>query len=509
MNGRSVVLGNSLVSRRSLTLAMAVMIIATLGPAVFSAEPPRPNVLFIISDDLNNSLGCYDSEIVKTPNIDSLAERGVRFERAYCQFPLCGPSRNSMLTGLYPNSSGILSNGQIFRQTIPKQLSLPHAFRLQGYFAARIGKLYHYNVPKSIGTNGHDDPASWEMELNPAGCDRLLEEGDIFSLRPGSFGGTLSWYASPRGDLLHTDGLLASDAEWVLERCARDRNRPFFLAVGFYRPHTPYVAPKEYFSGYPKQRMPLVKGVAEDQKDLPKDALGSHKREHEQLTDDLRQQAKQAYFASITFMDAQVGRVLDALDRLGLADNTIVVFTSDHGYHLGEHGLWQKMSLFEESARVPMIIAAPGMGQHGSVAKTPVGLIDLFPTLADLCDVPAPKNLQGQSLVPMLKDPDAQGRGWALSQVTRGPRKKRTMGFTLRTPRWRYTEWDHARAGRELYDHENDPRELTNLADVAEQADRVAELSRQLRAAVADSFPESGKVPPLRPGTWAPNITDP
>ncbi len=489
--------------------ALAAWILSMVPALCLSAEQSRPNVLFIISDDLNNSLGCYDSQIVKTPNIDALAARGVRFERTYCQFPLCGPSRNSMLTGLYPNSSGILANSQIFRQTIPHHLSLPHAFRLQGYFAARIGKLYHYNVPKSIGTNGHDDPASWELELNPAGCDRLLEEGDIFSLRPGSFGGTLSWYASPRGDLLHTDGMLASDAEWVLERCARDRKRPFFLAVGFYRPHTPYVAPKSYFAKYPKQQMPLVKGVAEDQKDLPKDALGSHKKEHEKLTDDLRQQAKQAYFASITFMDAQVGRILGTLDRLGLAENTIVVFTSDHGYHLGEHGLWQKMSLFEESARVPMIIAAPGTGQHGVVAKTPVGLIDLFPTLADLCDVPAPENLQGQSLVPMLKEPSVKGRGWALSQVTRGPRKKRTMGFTLRTPRWRYTEWDHARAGRELYDHENDPRELTNLADVPEHADRVAELSQRLRAAVTDSFPASGKVPPIRPGIWAPNVTDP
>jgi iduronate 2-sulfatase len=466
-------------------------------------------VLFIISDDLNNSIGCYDSPIVETPNIDRLAQRGVRFERAYCQFPLCGPSRNSMLTGLYPNSTGILANSQIFRQTIPKHKSLPHAFRLDGYFAARIGKLYHYNVPKSVGTNGHDDPGSWELELNPAGCDRLLEEPDIFSLRPGSFGGTLSWYASPREDLLHTDGMLASDAEWVLERCARDRSRPFFLAVGFYRPHTPYVAPEKYFEGYPEKEMPLVEGVEEDQRDLPAMALGSHKKEHEQLTDPLRQQAIQAYFASITFMDAQVGRVLDALDRLGLADNTIVVFTSDHGYHLGEHGLWQKMSLFEESARVPLIIAAPGKGVEGGVSKTPVGLIDLYPTLTELCDVFAPESLQGQSLVPMLVDPKVEGRGWALSQVTRGPRNRRVFGFTLRTPRWRYTEWDQTRGGRELYDHEKDPYELTNLADDPTQADELAELSRQLRSAVAGSFPASGKIPELQNRTWAPNITDP
>jgi arylsulfatase A-like enzyme len=469
----------------------------------------RPNVLFIISDDLNNSLGCYGHPQVKSPNIDRLAERGVRFERSYCQFPLCGPSRNSMLTGLYPNSSGILRNSQIFRQTIPQHISLSQAFRRSGYFAARIGKLYHYNVPKSVGTNGHDDPGSWELELNPAGCDRLLEEPDIFSLRPNSFGGTLSWYASPRGDLLHTDGMLASDAEWVLERCAKDKSRPFFLAVGFYRPHTPYVAPAPYFDGYPPKEMPLVKGVEEDVKDLPAQALGSHKKEHDLLTDDLRQQAIQAYFASITFMDAQVGRILDKLENLGLAENTIVVFTSDHGYHLGEHGLWQKMSLFEESARVPMIIAAPGVSQSGGVAKTPVGLIDLYPTLTKLCGVDSPNNLQGQDLGPILSDPTRIGRGWSLSQVTRGSRTNPKIGYTLRTPRWRYTEWDGAKAGRELYDHTNDPLEQTNLAGVAEHDKRIAEFSQQLQQVAANTLPKSGKIPKIRPGVWAPNLTNP
>lgn len=487
-------------------VALAAMVAVPLRGA---AEESRPNVLFIMADDLNNSLGCYGHPLVKSPNIDRLAERGVRFDRAYCQFPLCGPSRNSMLTGLYPNSTGIIRNSLIFRQTIPKHHPMPQAFRLQGYFAGRIGKLYHYNVPKSIGTNGHDDPGSWELELNPAGCDRLLEEGDIFSLRPGSFGGVLSWYASPRGDLLHTDGMQATDAEWVLERCARDRSRPFFLAVGFYRPHTPYVSPKEYFTGYPEEQMPLVKGVAEDVKDLPADALASQKKEQEKLTDPLRQQAIQAYFASISFMDAQVGRVLDALERLGLADNTIVVFTSDHGYHLGEHGLWQKMSLFEESARVPLIIAAPGMSKKNAVAATPVGLIDLYPTLTELCGVPAPENLQGQSLAPILEDPSLPGRGWALSQVTRGPRANPTFGFTLRTPRWRYTEWDQGNRGRELYDHEQDPRERTNLADLPAQAERVAELSKQLREAAAATLPASGEMPQIREGLWAPNLTDP
>lgn len=468
---------------------------------------PRRNVLFIIADDLNNYLSCYGDPRAKTPNLDRLAAQGVRFDRAYCAFPLCGPSRNSMLTGLYPNSSGILRNSAIFRQTIPSHRSLPQAFRQNGYFAARIGKLYHYNVPNSIGTDGHDDPASWELELNPAGVDRLEEQPHIFTLTPGQFGGTLSWYASPKGDRFHTDGLLAADTEWVLERCARDRERPFFIALGFFRPHTPYVSPASYFDLYPRDQMPVHRPVEFFRNaDVPALAFASHKKEQEKLTDDLRRQAAQAYYASISFMDAQVGRVLSALDRLGLRDSTVIVFTSDHGYHIGEHGLWQKMSLFEESARVPLFIVAPGISKKGGVAKTPVSHVDIYPTLAALCGVRTPGNLQGQNLVSILADPTATGRGWALTQVTRG---EKVLGYTLRTARWRYTEWDEGRQGRELYDHEADPGELANLASKPESADTVTSLSAQLRAAVQSSFPPNGQTPPLKPGLWPPNLTNP
>lgn len=506
--------------RNQLVLALAVLCL--LNRVAAAADAKRPNVLLLMADDLNNLLGCYGDPLAKTPNIDRLAARGVRFDRAYCAFPLCGPSRNSLLTGLYPNSTGILSNAQIFRQTIPSHVSLPQAFRQAGYFAARIGKLYHYNVPMSIGTNGHDDPGSWELELNPAGVDRLEEEPKIFSLTPGSFGGTLSWYASPKSDRQHTDGLMADDAAWVLERCAKQTDRPFFLAVGFFRPHTPYVSPKSYFELYPEEKMPVVRGVKEDQADIPPAGLASYKKEQDKLTDDLRRQCRQAYYASISFMDAQVGRVIDALDRLGLAENTIIVFTSDHGYHMGEHGLWQKQSLFEESARVPLLIVAPGASKKGAVVKSPVGLIDLYPTLAELCGVKPAANLQGQSLAPMLKDDRVAGRGWAISQVVRGggfqrfgasaavgDDGKRFFGYSLRTPRWRYTEWDEGRRGRELYDHEADPRELTNLVSDAAHANTVEELSQQLRAAVKSTFPPSGQTPPLKPGLWAPNLTEP
>lgn len=479
--------------------------IANVSLAAPTAD--RPNVLFIVSDDLNTLLGCYGDPLAKTPNIDRLARRGVRFERAYCTFPLCGPSRNSFLTGLYPNSTGILANAQIFRQSIPEHVSLPQAFRRAGYFVGRIGKLYHYNVPTSVGTDGHDDPASWELELNPAGVDRLEEEPKIFSLVPGQFGGTLSWYASPRPDIEHTDGLLAADAEWVLERCGRNRSRPFFLAVGFFRPHTPYVAPKEpYFGLYPEASMPVVADVKADQADLPAAALGSYKKEQDGMTDDLRRQALQAYYASISFMDAQVGRVIEALDKNGLADNTIIVFTSDHGYHTGEHGLWQKQSLFEESARVPLMLVAPGISRPDTVATAPVSQIDLYPTLAALCHVHAPETLQGQSLVPLLADPQSPGRGWALSQVVRrrGKNQPPFFGYSLRTARWRFTEWDEGRQGRELYDHDTDPNELVNLADSADHATTVAELSRQLAAAVMKTMPPSGQTPTVNVGAWNP-----
>jgi iduronate 2-sulfatase len=511
-------------SSRLAALTFVVVSLVCQKPSALA----RPNVLFLISDDLNNLLGCYGDPLAKTPNIDKLARRGVRFEHAYCTYPLCGPSRNSMLTGLYPNSTGIVANGQVFRQSIPAQHSLPQAFRRSGYFAGRIGKLYHYGVPNSIGTNGHDDPASWELELNPAGVDRLEEHPRIFSLKPDNFGGTLSWYASPKSDEFHTDGLMAEDARWVLQRCASRKDRPFFLAVGFFRPHTPYVAPKEpYFGYYPAADMPVVAGIENDRADIPDAALLSRHPEQEELSGDLRRQCRQAYYASISFMDAQVGRVVDQLDELGLSDNTIIVFTSDHGYHMGEHGLWQKMSLFEESVRVPLLIVAPGTAKPGGTVQTPVSHVDLFPTLAELCGVPSPGNLQGQSLTPMLRDPSVSGRGWALTQVNRGggapreasrPRSNRNnrqdgggpfSGYSLRTSRWRYTEWDEGRRGRELYDHQTDPRELSNLAEETAHAETLAQLSTQLREAVKGSFPASGQRPLVNGSLWMPNLIGP
>src|SRR6476469_9261726 len=285
------------------------MVTASAAYATKAAPPTdKLNVLFIIADDLNNFEGCYDDPIAKTPNIDRLAARGVRFDRAYCQFPLCAPSRDSFLTGLYPNSSGVIVNGIVFRQTLPSQVSLPQAFRQAGYFAGRIGKLYHDGVPNSIGTDGADDPASWELQMNPAGVDRLVELPKAFTFKPGEWGGTRSWYASPHPGEQHTDALEAADAAWLLEHLAR-QDRPFFLAVGFFRPHTPYISPKKYFDLYPKDDMPVIRGIKEDRADIPPIALKSYK-DPPNMTDDQRRECVQAYRASISFMDEQVGHVV-------------------------------------------------------------------------------------------------------------------------------------------------------------------------------------------------------
>lgn len=447
-----------------------------------AAESQRPNVLLIMSDDLNCRLGCYGDPLVRSPNIDRLAARGVRFDHAYCQYPLCNPSRASMLTSLRPDRTGVRENQTHFRKVVPQAVTLPELFRKNGYFTARVGKIFHYGVPGQIGTSGLDDPPSWDHVVNPRGRDKD-EEDRIFSLIPGRFGGTLSWMAAEGTDLEQTDGQGASAMIRLLEE---NRHRPFFLAMGFYRPHTPYVAPKKYFDLYPLDRIPLPQVPADDWDDIPRPALNDLP-EQRTMSDDLRRKAIQAYFASITFMDAQLGRVLDALDRLGLAQKTIVVFVSDQGYHLGEHRLWHKMSLFEGVARAPLIIAAPGRKGNGQASPALVELVDVYPTLAQLCGLEVPKGLDGRSLVPQLDNPQAPARQAALTEVQRGRGKGQgpLRGYSIRTPRWRYTEWDEGRAGAELYDHQTDPQEFHNLARDPAHAATVQELRKLLRAELA------------------------
>jgi uncharacterized sulfatase len=455
-------------------LALALAALGTTAGTVRADAADRMNVLFIVSDDLtNNALGAYGGPRA-TPNIDALARRGVRFDRAYCQFPLCNPSRSSFLTGLRPDSLRVYENTTQFRQNRPDAQSLPQTFHKAGYTVARVGKLFHYGVPGQIGTEGLDDPSSWERTVNPRGRDKD-DEDKIFTLTPtaqgsGRFGATLSWLAAEGTDAEQTDGKIALEVARLLREYS---DRPFFLACGFFRPHTPYVAPKAYFDRHPLDQIGLPVVPADHRRGVPAPSFSSSKKEQDAMTDELRRQAIQAYRASASFMDAQVGIVLRTLEELKLADRTIVVFLSDHGYHLGEHGLWQKMSLFENSARVPLIIHDPRRPGDGRHCDRTVELVDLHATLADLCGLQALET-DGTSLKSLLDDPNRPWERAAFTQVSRGTPTTTGettkpgawfMGRSVRTERYRYTEWDGGRKGVQLYDYEADPGELKNLAD--------------------------------------------
>lgn len=460
-----------------------------LVPGDAAAQPGKArklNVLFIAVDDMNNDLGCYGHPQVKSPHIDKLAKRGVRFDRAYCQFPLCSPSRVSIMTGLRPDTTKIFDLQTDFRKsTLPDVVTLAQMFMRAGWFTARIGKIFHYGNPGQIGTNGLDDPASWQKRINPRGRDKDEEKLIINHTPKRGLGSSLSLLAAEGKDEEQTDGIVATEAIKLLEE---NKDRPFFLAVGFYRPHCPYVAPKKYFDLYPQDEIHLPK-EPNHVGGIPAPALASVKPYPLYgVAVDKAREAKRAYYATISFVDAQVGRVLDALDRLGLAENTIVVFWSDHGYLLGEHGLWKKQSLFEGSARVPLIIAAPGHKGNGSSCPRTVELIDMYPTLADLAGLKAPANLHGASLRPLLDDPRAAWTRPAFTQVWRG-----FPGHSVRTERYRYTEWDNGKKGVELYDYDTDPHEYRNLAADPAHAAVVRELRAHLRRNwPADGFSNTG-----------------
>jgi arylsulfatase A-like enzyme len=363
-------------------------------------------------------------------------------------------------------------------------VTLAEHFRGSGYFATRIGKIYHYNVPLHIGTGGHDDPYSWNQTINPRGRD-VIDQDQVFSLRPGSYGGTLSWLAAEGTDAEQTDGIAATEAAKRLREHA-DSGEPFFLAVGLYRPHTPYVAPKKYFDMYPIDRIRVPEVPEGYLETLPGPAAKSLTRKKEQVDLDpkLARQAIQAYYASITFADAQLGRILDALRQTGLKDNTIVLFTSDHGYHMGEHGHYQKTTLFENATHVPLIMAGPGV-TRGGVAETMAEMVDFYPTLAELAGLPKPQAASGVSLVPALNDPQTLVRDSALTQFD--------SGYSLRTAEYRFTQWGpNGRDGMELYDRRNDPGEMNNVADDPKFADVVQKLRRRLGERIA----EAGEDPP-------------
>jgi uncharacterized sulfatase len=458
------------VSRRGFLAA------ATGAPAILRAAAPRRNLLFIASDDLNHCFSAYGHDVVQTPNLDRIAKSGVRFDRAYCQFPLCSPSRTSILTGLAPDSTGVYDLQTHFRQNIPGVVTLPQLFQKNGYFAGRVGKLYHYGNPGQIGTDGLDDAASWSAKVNPRGIDKD-EEPKLVNHTPGAgLGSALAFYASPARDEEHTDGMVAAETLRLMEE---NRQRPWFLGAGFYKPHCPYIAPSQYFDRVPMDRVKLIPFEEWELKIAPQWAYNL-KVANYGLGEKERREAMRAYYATILFLDANVGRVLDGLEKMKLAERTTVVFWSDHGYQLGQHGQWMKQALWEPSARTPLMISGAGVKRRGSACGRTVELLDLYPTACELAGLKgAPANLHGRSLARLLENPAASWDRPAITQVRRGTVQQGFVhGHSIRTETHRYNMWAEGREGEELYDYEADPNEMRNLA----QSPGGARLKADLRA---------------------------
>jgi uncharacterized sulfatase len=480
-------MNNISIHRFGSAFAFLIITLIFTPPSWAGETGKKKNILFIAADDLNVNLACYGHPLVKSPNVDRLAKTGVVFKKAYCQFPLCNPSRASLMTGVRPDSTKVYENTTYFRTVRPNVVTLAQFFRNAGYFATRVGKIYHYGVPGQIGTSGLDDPPSWEKFFNPIGRDK--KEEDLltnFMPQKKNLGATLAYHAAAGSDAEQTDGKVAEQAIKIL-RQSKTENRPFFLAVGFYRPHVPWFAPKKYFDMYDINKIKLPVEPANIRAKVPKLAFTVNPPNYG-LKDEECRECIRAYCASTSFMDAQLGLILDELERLGLLNDTIIVFFGDHGWLLGEHGLWQKMCLFEESARVPLIIAAPGSKANGKHCDRLAELVDVYPTLVDLTGNKIPDVLEGKSLKKFLDDPTSPGKKAACTQVMRNGVKNEesVMGRSIRTERWRYTEWGDA--GAELYDHDADPREHRNLAEDAKHAETVKEMRKLLR----ESFPAIG-----------------
>jgi iduronate 2-sulfatase len=460
-----------------------------------AAEFDRPNVLFIAVDDLNATLGCYGNTEAQTPNIDRLALRGVQFNHAYCQQAVCNPSRASLMTGRRPDTLKVWDLRTHFRKELPDVVTLPEHFKNNGYDTRCVGKIYH-NYPK-----GMQDPQSWSA----AAEFEWGRHSDEYA-----FAKSVDGKPSPKREITerldvpdetYRDGKIASRAIEVL---AEIKDRPFFLAVGFWRPHTPMLAPKIYWDLYEREELkpPFDPRPPRDVPDIaPHD--NREIRGYEgvvtdgKITHETTMKIRHGYLASITYLDAQIGRVLDELDRLKLTERTIVIFWSDHGFHLGEHGLWCKTSNFELDARVPLIIVDPRREATRHVERKPtktdaiVELLDVYPTLVELCGLPKAKGLEGTNLAPILSDPSKPGKQAALTQHPRPAYYKGSpdvMGYSIRTPQFRFTQWREFQTGKvvaeELYDHSTDSHETKNVVSAVENVTVVMQHRQRLNSLV-------------------------
>ena len=525
---------SGVVSRRAVRvlLAAALPLLAAFPPAAPAKD--RPNVLFIAADDLRPLLGCYGEQAVETPSIDRLAARGTTFRRAYCQAPQCSPSRVSLMFGLRPDTTGHYSNRHPFhRERFRESPSLPEHFKNHGYHTQSFGKIYH---------NETDHPEGWSVPSSPGRKREMWETVDEAAVAKVEFAqrARVPTVIAPRNDCPAIQAPDVPDEALyggrmtgqAIAAMAAVKDRPFFLAVGYYRPHLPLVAPKKYFDKYPLDRIrlprhrqppagaplwsiynsvtywhPRAREVWRIDLDFPKypstreEALrfaGWELRSYRgipaggPIPDSLQARVWQAYLACVSYIDAQVGRLLQALETYGLSDKTIVVFWGDHGWHLGEHGTWAKMTLFEWATRVPLLIAAPGRARAAHIESL-VELVDLYPTLCRLAGLPVPRHLEGSDLVPLLSDP---ARTWKQAAFSHFPRHDHSLGQSMRTDRYRYTEWvglDGHIKGTELYDHDADPLELVNLAASPASARTVKELARQMKAGWRAARPPGGE----------------
>jgi len=477
-------------------MTYVLVVVAGLVLCVSAMAKP-PNVLFIAADDLRNDLACYGNTLVKAPNFDRLAKRGVVFNRAYSQQALCNPSRASLLTGLRPDTLRIWDLPTHFRSAVPEVVTLPQYFKQHGYFTQNIGKIFHNWVHKIQG-----DPASWSvpavMHFASHHDDKPMVKGEL----PPNSAKDQKCECRDVPDKAYYDGRVAKLAVEALHEL-KSKSQPFFLAVGFWKPHSPFNAPKRYWDLYRREDIPMP-NPADWPQDAPRVAWHNSREilteKGRELTPDAVREIRHGYLANISYLDAQLGKVIDELDRLQLAQNTIIVFWSDHGFHLGEHTLWGKTSNFELDARAPMFIAAPKIKAARTDALAE--LLDLYPMLAELCGLPMPKGLDGVSLVPVLKNPRRSVKPAVLTQHPRPAYYKgapETMGYSVRSDRFRYIEWRDWKTGavvaRELYDHKTDDAETHNVAADTRRADDLHECSRLL-----EQFR-----PIVRPG-WKPVI---
>lgn len=488
-------------------LTACVCIVACLAGVLRAADPPRPNVLLICVDDLKPLLGCYGDPLAHSPNIDRLAARGVLFEAAYCNQAVCAPSRNALLTGLRPQTLGIYDLGTNFRRSVPDAVTLPQYFQQHGYRTEALGKIFH------VGHGNKEDPASWSVphwksdviayalpaSRAPSG---LTREEALFSNQPadGKPRGA-AYEASDVPDNAYPDGAMADELVRRLHAAAA-ADEPFFIAAGFVKPHLPFCAPQKYWDLYDPAAFELAKlqrppAGAPPYAPQSSGELRQYRGTPDQgpVPDDLARVLIHGYYAAASYTDAQIGRVLDALDETGLADNTIVVLWGDHGWHLGDHGMWCKHTNYEQAARIPLIVAAPGVGQPGTRTAALAESVDVYPTLAELAGLPSPEvpqGLDGHSLVPQLVDVSAPGREAVYHAYPRGHEGKRLIGRAVRTGRYRLVEWKvpdapPESAEVELYDYLTAPDEPRNLAD--DHPDVVARL-RELLAELPEARPQ-------------------